>query len=49
MTDLINLTFNMYCYSLINNFSNFDKLGKDLYLTEKMPVATKELDELDGK
>jgi len=26
-----------------------DKLGKDLYLTEKMAVATKELDELDGE
>ncbi len=35
MDDLINLTFNMHCYSLVNNFSDLDKLGKDLYLTEK--------------
>ena len=45
MADLINLTFNLHCYSLINNFSDFDKLGKDLYLTEKMAVATRELDD----
>ena len=49
MADLINLSFNLHCYSLINNFSDFNKLGKDLYLTEKMAVATKELDELDGE
>lgn len=48
MADLINLSFNLHCYSLINNFSDFDKLGKDLYLTEKMAVASKELEELDG-
>lgn len=49
MQDLINLTFNLHCYSLINKFSELNKLGKDLYLTEKMAVATKELDELDGE
>lgn len=49
MADLINLSFNMHCYSLINNFSDLNKLGKDLYLTEKMAVATRELDELDGE
>ena len=43
MDDLINLSFNLHCYSLINNFSDF-KLGKDLYLTEKMAVASKELE-----
>lgn len=48
MDDLINLTFNMHCYSLVNNFSDLDKLGRDLYLTEKIGVATKELEELDG-
>ena len=45
MEDLINLSFNLHCYSLINNFSDFNKLGKDLYLTEKMAVATRELDD----
>lgn len=28
MVDLINLSFNLHCYSLINNFSDFNKLGK---------------------
>ena len=49
MEDLINLSFNLHCYSLVNNFSDLNKLGKDLYLTEKMAVATKELDDLDGE
>ena len=49
MQELINLSFNLHCYSLINSFSDLDKLGKDLYLTEKMAVASKELDELDGE
>lgn len=26
MADLINLSFNLHCYSLINKFSDFDKL-----------------------
>ena len=33
MADLINLSFNLHCYSLVNNFDNFNKLGKDLYLS----------------
>ena len=49
MADLINLSFNLHCYSLINSFSDLNKLGKDLYLTEKIAVATRELDELDGE
>lgn len=49
MADLINLSFNLHCYSLVNNFSDHNKLGKDLYLTEKMAVATRELDDLDGE
>ena len=48
MADLINLSFNLHFYSLINNFDDFNKLGKDLYLSEKMAVASKELEELDG-
>lgn len=44
MADLINLNFNLHCYSLINNLSYFNKLSKDLYLTEKKAVANKELD-----
>jgi hypothetical protein len=49
MKDLINLSFNLHGYSLINNFDDFNKLGKDLYLTEKMAVASDELDKLDGE
>jgi len=49
MAELINLSFNLHCYSLINNFNDFNKLGKDLYLTEKMAVAAEELEELDGE
>ncbi|SHF08013.1 protein of unknown function [Tissierella praeacuta DSM 18095] len=47
MAELINLSFNLHCYSLINNFNDFNKLGKDLYLTEKMAVAAEELEKLD--
>lgn len=49
MAELINLSFNMHCYSLVRNFNNLGKVGKDLYLTERQAVSTKELDELDGE
>lgn len=49
MKDLINLSFNLHGYSLVNNFDDFNKLGKDLYLTEKMAVASDELEKLDGE
>lgn len=49
MTELINLSFNMHCYSLVRDFNNLEKVGKDLYLTERQAVSTKELDELDGE
>lgn len=49
MADLINLSFNLHCYSLVNNFDDFNELGKDLYLTEKMAVASEELEKLDGE
>ena len=49
MADLINLSFNTHCYSLVSDFSNLSKLGKDLYLSEKIAVSTKEFDELDGE
>lgn len=49
MKDLINLSFNLHGYSLINNFDDFNKLGKDLYLSEKMAVASDELEKLDGE
>ena len=49
MAELINLSFNMHCYSLVSDFNNLGKVGKDLYLTERQAVSTKELDELDGE
>lgn len=49
MAELINLSFNMYCYSLVSDFNSLEKVGKDLYLTERQAVSTKELDELDGE
>lgn len=47
--DLINLSFNLHCYSLINSFDDFNKLGKELYLTENMAVASDELERMDGE
>jgi hypothetical protein len=49
MGELINLSFNMHCYSLVSDFNDLEKVGKDLYLTERQAVSTKELDELDGE
>ncbi len=40
----------MHCYSLVSDFNNLEKVGgKDLYLTERQAVSTKDLDELDGE
>ncbi|MBU5310482.1 antirestriction protein ArdA [Tissierella carlieri] len=49
MGELINLSFNMHCYSLVSDFNDLEKVGKDLYLTERQAVSTKEIDELDGE
>ena len=49
VAELINLSFNTHCYSLVSDFSNLEAVGKDLYLSEKQAVAAKELDELDGE
>ncbi|MEG0176617.1 MAG: antirestriction protein ArdA [Anaerorhabdus sp.] len=49
IAELINLSFNTHCYSLVSDFNNLETVGKDLYLSEKQAVAVKELDELDGE
>ena len=49
IAELINLSFNTHCYSLVSDFNNLETIGKDLYLSEKQAVAVKELDELDGE
>lgn len=49
IAELINISFNTHCYSLVSDFNNLETVGKDLYLSEKQAVAVKELDELDGE
>ncbi|MGB4660132.1 MAG: antirestriction protein ArdA [Mobilitalea sp.] len=49
MEDLINLTYNTHCYSIINDFSNLNEVGKYVYLNEAGGASIKELEELDGK
>ena len=49
IAELINLSFNTHCYSLVSDFNNLEAVGKDLYLSEKQAVAVKELDELNGE
>lgn len=47
--ELINLSLNIHCYSLITDFSDFHRVGKDLYLSKKQAVPSRELKELDGE
>lgn len=49
MADLINLSFNTHCYSLVSDFSDLDKVGKDLYLSDKIAVRSKEFEEFNGE
>ncbi|MFI3326517.1 MAG: antirestriction protein ArdA [Clostridia bacterium] len=49
MKDLINLTQNTNCYNLVDDFSNLNELGKNLYLNQKGSVLSKVLKEFDGK
>jgi len=49
MTELINLSFNTHCYSLVADFSDLNAVGRQMYLTEQMAVSTEELESLDGR
>lgn len=49
MADLINLTYNTHCYSVISDFSNLNEVGKAVYLNEAGGASAKELEELDGR
>lgn len=49
IAELINLSFNTHCYSLVSDFNNLETVGKNLYLSEKQAVAVKELEEIDGE
>ncbi|MCQ4935962.1 antirestriction protein ArdA [Anaerotignum propionicum] len=47
--NLINITFNTHCYSLVADFSDLDAVGKKMYLTEQGAVSEKEFQEFDGR
>ncbi len=47
--DLINLSFNEQCYSLVDDFSDLQSLGKKLYLHEQGSATEEELSTLDGQ
>lgn len=49
MADVINLTYNTHCYSVISDFSNLNEVGKEMYLNERGGASVRELNELDGK
>lgn len=48
LKDLINLTYNTHCYSVISDFGNLNRVGKMIYLNEAGGVPTGELSDLDG-
>lgn len=47
--DLINLTYNTHCYSVISDFSNLDAVGKTVYLNEVGAATSKEMELIDGR
>lgn len=49
LQDMINLTFNTHCYSLVDDFSDLDRLGKNLYLNLMGSVPSTEFAQFDGK
>jgi hypothetical protein len=49
LKELINLTYNTHCYSVISDFSNLNAVGRDVYLNEVGAATTKELEEIDGR
>lgn len=49
LKDLINLTYNTHCYSVISDFSNLNAVGRDVYLNEVGAATTKELEAIDGR
>lgn len=45
--DLINLTFNLHCYSLINDFSDIAAIGKKYELDRRTEMAVEEIKNID--
>lgn len=46
--ELINLTYNTHCYSIIKNFNKLHEEGREIYLNEMVAVNTEELNNLNG-
>lgn len=49
LKELINLTYNTHCYSVVSDFSNLNAVGRDVYLNEVGAATTKELEAIDGR
>ncbi len=49
LNELIDLSFNTHCYSLINDFKDLNELGKSLYLNEQTVVNSEELERFNGE
>ncbi|WP_312645154.1 antirestriction protein ArdA [Hydrogenoanaerobacterium sp.] len=49
MSELINLSFNTHCYSVVADFSDPHAVGRQMYLTEQGAVSTEEFQSFDGQ
>ena len=49
MSELINLSFNTHCYSVVADFSDPHAMGKHMYLTGQGAVSTEEFQSFDGQ
>jgi hypothetical protein len=47
--DLINLTYNTHCYSVISDFKNLDSVGRDVYLNKVGGATMDELNAVNGR
>ncbi len=49
MPELINLSFNTHCYSVVADFSDPHAVGRQMYLTEQGAVSAEEFKSFDGQ
>lgn len=49
LKDMINLTFNMHCYTLIQDMRNMEAIGKNHYLTTHGGIGWTEAEKIDFK
>ncbi|MFI3255032.1 MAG: antirestriction protein ArdA [Eubacteriales bacterium] len=47
--DLINLSYNLHCYSLVDSSKNMEEMGRELYLHEAISCPTEELQQVNGQ